>query len=155
MKKSPFFLPLFLLLSMCASNDDGSVIYDCSAVSCEANFSTLYVEVFDKESGKNVFSEEIYTEADLGIIGSETVSATLENNFDRDLLAISDSLWKVGAFDYSVALGNDNSFAIALVFDSTGGEGCCSNRLFLKNLKIDRNSKNLQDFPRFFTVVLD
>jgi len=79
----------------------------------------------------------------------------LENEFERDLLVVSDSVWKIGAFNYAISVGDNNTFDVALTLDSTGGKGCCSNRLFVKTLEIDGNLKDLENFPPIVTVFLD
>src|SRR5680860_234062 len=98
MHKLFLFLPLFFFLSMCRSDDEVEE-YDCSAVSCEAGFSKFYIEILDSTGRKNVLTEGEYTANDIAITGNETVRFRLENEFERDLLVVSDSVWKIGAFN--------------------------------------------------------
>ncbi|MGB7393059.1 MAG: hypothetical protein WA913_01570 [Pricia sp.] len=128
---------------MCRS-DDEPVVYDCSAVTCYTGFTELYIEVLDSENGKNAFLEGIYAEKDIRISGSETVRFELKNALEKELLVVSDTIWQLGAFEYTLVIGNNNAFDISIFLDRAGGEGCCSNILSLKSLSVNDDVKEVE-----------
>ncbi|MDB2606871.1 hypothetical protein N9Y48_03725 [Zobellia sp.] len=135
MKKLFFVLPLFLILSMCTSDD--SEILDCSAVLCASNFSDLYLKIIDSESDENLLINETYTALDIVISGSETILFSIQEVLEERVLTLSDSTWEAGTYEYTLSIGDSHNFDLTLTLESTGGEGCCSNRIFLASFEID------------------
>jgi len=135
MKKLLFAIPLFLILSMCTSDDVTD--YDCSAVTCAPNFSNLYLELIDDESGENLLANETYPTSDITIWGNETIEFSIQVVSEKSVLTLSDSEWDIGTYDYVLSIGNENSLDLTLKLERSGGEGCCSNTLLLDSFEID------------------
>ncbi|MGS0526489.1 hypothetical protein ACU8V7_16205 [Zobellia nedashkovskayae] len=135
MSRLTFLLPLFLLLSMCSSDDTED--YDCSAVLCVADFSELHLELIDSENSENLLTNETYTASDITISGNETIEFSIQDIAEKKILTLSDSEWEIGTYNYVLTVGDSNIFDITLKLARTDGEGCCSNTLLIESLEID------------------
>lgn len=148
MFRALFLLPIFLLC-MCTSNNE----LDCSLVDCATDFSNLYLEVLDSDSKENVFAKGIYTADDISINGSETITFQINDVLENEILVLSDPNWKIGEFDYTLHIGDTNEFKVRINLERSGGEGCCSNRLFLKSLNVNGQSEDIESTSIFSILV--
>ena len=139
------FLLLLLLLATCNLDNGGES--DCSAVGCEANFQNLYVEVLDSAGQNNLLADGTLTAANIQISGTPTVQFDIGTEFDKEVLIVTDTVWEIGTFNYDFIFRENDSLPVIMTLDRTGGDGCCSNRLFLKALEVDGNSKEVNGVP--------
>ncbi|HEA20093.1 hypothetical protein LCGC14_0559670 [marine sediment metagenome] len=140
-----FFLLLLLFLNSCKNDDNREL--DCSTALCQANFAALYVEFIDRENDENVLDNGTYTINDIDLEGSESVNFEIDNTLDKQYLVITDSIWEIGSYEYSLTIGNTNEFKFVLNLERSGGEGCCSNILIAKTLEVNGDSKEVEFDP--------
>lgn len=152
MCKVLFFLPVLVLLSMCDDEGDNVLAPDCAAVLCEADFSELFLEVVSSDTNENVFFANIYDESDITVNGNPSMNFEIRNVLEKELLVLSDENWEIGSFEYTLRIGETNEFVLALELARTGGVGCCANRLFLDNLKINDTVQDVSSRPWIFTI---
>lgn len=138
--------------------DDGRVD-DCSNVLCVADVSSLHFEIIERNSQENVFLNGRYQSEDVAVTDGtgKAIPFAIAAVFTDDIatLILLDPAWKIGTFNYRITLGEDIDFEVATELERDNLTGCCSNRLFVKEVGISGISHELQDNPQIATILLD
>ncbi|MEO9512642.1 MAG: hypothetical protein ABJN84_06605 [Flavobacteriaceae bacterium] len=140
---------LCLLLSCLNSTED-----ECSTVICEGGPSILGFEIL--QDGENVFDIGTYSIDDVTIddTNSQVVLESLSSINDLPALLIQDLDWTVGTFEYTVSLGDSDSFSIRSTFQLSDESECCGGIPFLSAIEINDVAVSLPITSGVFTVNL-
>ena len=135
MKKISVLVLLFFTFA-CENKVDNDE--NCAAVSCIANFSSLYFEILDKETRENLLKNNTYTLENIKLSNNDAKEITIDStSFATTTLKLTDSKWAIGEFNYAITIADSVQIAIQIELDRDNETGCCGNRLFLKNIEIN------------------
>ncbi|MFC4097384.1 hypothetical protein [Euzebyella saccharophila] len=139
MIKYLFIIPL-LFLSFCESDE-----VDCSTTVCEGGISELLFQLRDSTTKENVLTNEILTLEDITLEGSNSAQLSIENIIETDMLVLRDSNWKEDMFSYQLIIKDSIIYDLDLELNRTPNGGCCGGILKTNSLKINDETKEIQE----------
>lgn len=153
MKRFVFFL-VFAAFFINTNCDSTSV--DCSTVLCVGPLS-IRLEVLSNND--NVFADGTYTLEDVTITGpdSDDLEVTVQTGLQGStsaLLTFRNVNWTKGSFDYTIDLGNTESFEISGDFVEMGSASdCCGIRLEVENPSAQ--GATVEESPSYLIITLE
>lgn len=144
---------MILILVFGCTND--TIRPDCSLVLCATN-DPIQLEVI--QDGTNIFvSGEITTE-DVTVLGTgvEEARHTVYNNTQgavEALLTIQQFGQVEDRYTYTIQIQSSEPFDIEVVFELSGRDQCCGQRLLIQQVSSD--DVTVQEMPGHITILLD
>ena len=139
---------LFLFLLSFACENVFVKNEDCSAVSCAVDFSNLYFEVINKETGENLIKKSSFTLEDINFSDEDTIEVSIDSTtYETTTLNLTDTRWAKGEFEYKLTVADTIQLDIQIGLERDSNTGCCSNLLFLKVIEINDFVYDPLSFP--------
>lgn len=118
--KKYIFLFIFITIISCKNNE-------CEDVLCFTPPPTFELELVDKTTGENLFTNDVLNPNDIKILdeNSKNIAFNFISENDLNIIQLSEIGWNLGAHTYKVTVGIDVQFNIELEMKEKH-ENCCT-----------------------------